>query len=217
MESIGTVKRLYNAYKRIYKETGRKEAPEVLLALQLLDHKDDFSDTTSHTVAEFYNEYQDSIDKYIKKVEDDFHFTKAEYVKIISETDGYNPNKFENKKIGSCYGAAISTLYWGITKHSTYSSEWMFIHGRTLSVLAEDPLMDKNFIFVKTYDSLKRFMKSENYFADAGTYLYEPTSVTITSVELDSLKKYGNLTITKGVAAPIEIKVEDQKVNKKTK
>ena len=94
-----TLTELYDAKRQKYVDTGKKEEPSKLLALLLLEKKEEFLPLEVEE-GKFYHYYQEIIDKNIDKVTADFQFSDDDYKKLITEKLGYfEENSFEEDKL----------------------------------------------------------------------------------------------------------------------
>ncbi len=109
-----TLTELYDAKRQKYVDTGKKEEPSKLLALLLLEKKEEFLPLEVEE-GKFYHYYQEIIDKNIAKVNADFQFSDDDYKKLITEKLGYfEENSFEEDKLWQVFGEGIGALHWGL-------------------------------------------------------------------------------------------------------
>lgn len=107
---------LYNKYLEKHKQTGEKPYPDKLLALLLLQEKENYHPEHLANGA-FYNKYKEQIDKKIEQVIKDFDLNKEDIITFI-EKKGilYREETYEHDKIWFvfCEGFAsvIGTQQW---------------------------------------------------------------------------------------------------------
>lgn len=82
-----TLIEFYNKELETYHDTGERNHPSNLLALLLLDKKDEFEPLKVNE-GEFYNVYKEEIDREIEKVTKDFNFSKEDFINYIEESLG---------------------------------------------------------------------------------------------------------------------------------
>ena len=99
---------LYKLKLYEYKETGLRERPEKLLAMLMLPEKDKYT-VINLSLGDFYQMHQKEIDEKIKKIENDFNFTKEDITKIIeNKAVCYN---YEKQKIWFAYCDGFRVVY----------------------------------------------------------------------------------------------------------
>ena len=99
------LKDLYEEKLRKYQDTGEMEDPNSMLALLLLDKKDEFFPIDAN-IKHFYQDYHEVIEEGVYKIEKDFHL-----------------DALEADKFWQIYGGAIETLFDGVTTMSLTSGE----------------------------------------------------------------------------------------------
>ena len=108
------LKDLYEEKLRRYQDTGEIEDPNSMLALLLLDKKDEFFPIDANII-HFYQDYHDVIEEDIYKIEKDFHL-----------------DALEDDKFWQIYGRAIEILFDGVTTMSLTSGEdiYQYYYGK---------------------------------------------------------------------------------------
>lgn len=112
---------LYKQYLTNFKENGIHPHPSELLALLLLPNKDKYLSLTGN-MDDFYNYYQEEIDKKIIQVMNDFDLEEEdimEYANIFEERDNFDYKK-------SVFANGIIVLQWGIMYHFDWSPEKIY-------------------------------------------------------------------------------------------
>lgn len=103
----------YDKFLKEHQETGLKTYPDKLLALLLLQEKDNY-DPEDLVNGEFYEKYKQPIDDKIKKVMNDFDLTKEDIITFIEKQGiAYQEKNYEYDKIWHVFyegfGAIIGT------------------------------------------------------------------------------------------------------------
>lgn len=103
----------YDKYLKEHQETGLKTYPDKLLALLLLQEKDNY-DPEHLTNGGFYKKYKQQIDAKIEKVINDFDLTKEDIISFIEEKGILSKEEnYESDKIWFVFcegfGVVIST------------------------------------------------------------------------------------------------------------
>lgn len=227
---INRLEDLYDFYKMYYKRTGRKEFPATLLAIKLCDKLDsiavyEFGDGSNGWInyrnsEDFYERNKEVIDKAIDEVDRDFHFTENDYAKfLILCGEGLDENTFEEDITYQCYGNGfdfiakmsgeeISNTIHLIKYFDIFKKNWEA--GIFSSNIFKEGM--KSFA-EKTYEELEKEVKTdEDFFVDSSTFLIpkEPIKITLTNIEIDTLKECGNLTVLRQKDVPIEITLTDK-------
>lgn len=105
---------IYDNYLKEFNETGIKPYPDKLLALLLLQEKDNYEPFIPST-GPFYNRYKKEIDARIAKVIEDFKITKEEIINYIEEKDIFHEEEtYEHNKIWYVFGAGFMMMQWSI-------------------------------------------------------------------------------------------------------
>ncbi len=208
---MDSIKNLYNLYKKHYTETGKREHPERLLALLLLSEKQKFSIMPNSTEGKFYESHRKIIDGAIQQVETDFEFTKKEYAKLITEQlGGFEESNYEEDKIWFCYSEGFGCVHWGIMYHKSEDETTIYRNYFSGESLLLTTLPKITNIRSLDYKEFKFFTKKQDYFEDAKDYINSPIKITLTNIELDTLKECGNLTVLRHGDTPIEITLADK-------
>lgn len=111
----------YKYYLNNFKNKGINPHPSELLALLLLPDKDKYLSLTGN-IDDFYNYYQDEIDKRIIQVMNDFDLEEEdiiEYANIFEERDNFDYKK-------NVFANGIIVLQWGIMYHLDWSPERIY-------------------------------------------------------------------------------------------
>lgn len=119
-----TLNELYKEKLKDYKETGKREQPDKLLAMLLLPERDYYEPLM---VAEgvFYQSYQKEIDEKIDKVIQDFDITTNEIVQMV-ESKGVLCENFEHNKIWFVFAKGFGAMHWGLMYHKEMSPEEIY-------------------------------------------------------------------------------------------
>lgn len=196
-KKIETVKDLYEAYKRYYEETGRKEHPAMLLALFLFSKEYNFDRMVGTIEGEFYEKHKKIIDEAIQQVENDFHFTMEDYARIIiKQFNTFDGSEYEQAKIWDCYSDGFGCVHWGLVYHNDENVEDIYSQyfvGRD-AILLEENVTHKN-IFGHTYEEFCENIRTYDYLSGTNDSVKPTIKITLTNIELDTLKKCGNLTV----------------------
>ena len=212
MNKIETVKDLYDAYKRYYEETGRKEHPAMLLALFLFSKGYNFDRMIGYVEGKFYKKHKEIIDEAIQQVENDFHFTIDEYAKIVLKSfNDFDESNYEQEKIWSCYAEGFGCVHWGLMYHNDENIEDIYsqyFDGRDAILLKTDVKHEK--IFGHTYEGFCENIRTYDYLSDTNDFVKPTIKITLTNVELDTLKECGNLIVLRQKDAPIEITLAEK-------
>lgn len=203
---MDSITNLYKLYKRYYEETGKKEHPSMLLALLLLPKKQDFVCGFPCEEGKFYKENKSIIDKAIQQVEEDFHFTKADYAKLITAQNGsFEENEYEENKIWFCYAEGFGCVHWWLMYHSSEHETTIYRECFQNQSLILKNLPRITNILSLNYEEFKFITTGQDYFRDAEEYLEQHIKITLTNVELNTLRDCGNLTVLRQGDTPIEI------------
>jgi hypothetical protein len=106
------LKELYDLKLMDYKLNGKKEKPDKLLAMLLLQEKDKY-EPLMISEGEFYQHYKDEIDKKIVQVEKDFDLDEKEIIKLIEEK-GFFCDDYVHDKIWFVFCEGFGAMYWGL-------------------------------------------------------------------------------------------------------
>ena len=121
---------IYNDYLENFYKTGIRPHPDRLLALLLLQDKDNYKPRRLNS-KEFYENNQIEITKKINKVITDFEYTKQDIMNYIDLTDIID---YEEAKIWYVFKEGFESLRWGIlyregsTPEEIYSSYLNYFH-----------------------------------------------------------------------------------------
>lgn len=215
-KKIETVKDLYEAYKRYYEETGRKEHPARLLALLLLEKIENFDRMMGVTEEVFYDKHKKIINEAIQQVEDDFHFTIDDYAKIIiKQFNTFDEAKYEEEKIWDCYSEGFGCVHWGWMYYNNKDAEYLYsqyFDGREETILLGKYVKLAN-IFGHTYEEFCENIRTRDYLSATDDSVRPTIKVTLTNIELDTLRECGNLTVL-NLREKIEITLADPKEEK---
>lgn len=115
---------LYNYKLMEYKLTGFREDPDKLLAMLLLEQKDNYE---ALEVCEgiFYNAYKKEIDKNINKVINDFEISRNDIISYI-ESKGVLCDDYEHDKIWLVFSKGFGTMHWGIMYRKNNNPEEIY-------------------------------------------------------------------------------------------
>lgn len=119
-----TLMELYEEKLEDYKQEGRREQPDKLLAMLLLPERNRYEPLM---VAEgiFYQRYQKEIDKKIAKVIQDFRITKNEITQLVEEK-GVLCEDFEHDKIWFVFAKGFGAMHWGLMYHRDWTPEQIY-------------------------------------------------------------------------------------------
>lgn len=197
MNKIETVQDLYDVYKRYYEETGRKEHPAMLLALFLFSKEYSFDRMERAIEGKFYEKHKGIIDEAIQQVENDFHFTIDDYAKIIIKRfNTFDKSKYERAKIWDCYAEGFGCVHWGLMYHNGEKVEDIYsryFDGRD-AILLEKHINHAN-IFGHTYEEFCENIRTYDYLSVTNDSVKPTIKITLTNMELDTLKKCGHYTV----------------------
>lgn len=113
----------YDEYLEKHQETGLKPYPDKLLALLLLQEKENY-EPLMVCEGEFYEHYQEEIDNKINKVIADFGITKEDIIHFIEQKGiYYREEKFEHDKLWFVFNEGFGAMHWTIMYHKEYSPE----------------------------------------------------------------------------------------------
>lgn len=110
----------YKYYLNNFKNKGINPHPSELLALLLLPDKDKYLSLTGN-IDDFYNYYQDEIDKKIIQVMNDFDLEEEdimEYANVLDDKDNFDYKM-------TVFANGFGVLQWGIMYHPDWSPERM--------------------------------------------------------------------------------------------
>lgn len=216
-KKISNLQDIYDFYKLYYEKTGRKEFPTILLTLKLLPQISAFKEIDCDF--SFYNINKVLIDQAIEEIEKDFHFTETDYAKyLIVYGDGLIEKNFEDDVIWKCYGRGIQFIKQEIGFKEYYTKEELFNKFCQEECVFSN-LFDATHSFAGlsdfqglTFDYLKSNVASgEDFFKDFSRFFNQDTiKITLTNIELDTLKECGNLTVPNR-REKIEITLADPK------
>lgn len=111
----------YKYYLNNFKNKGINPHPSELLALLLLPDKDKYLSLTGN-VDDFYNYYQEEINKKIIQVMNDFDLEEEdimEYANVFDDKDNFDYKM-------TVFANGFIVLQWGIMYHSTWSPERIY-------------------------------------------------------------------------------------------
>lgn len=118
-----SLKEIYNEYLIKYKNTGIKPYPDKLLALLLLQEKDNFEPLMT-SEGNFYNVYKKEINEKIEQVISDFNLTKEDIIRFIEEKGLlYQEENYEHDKIWLVFASGFGVMHWSIMYHPSYTPE----------------------------------------------------------------------------------------------
>lgn len=121
-----TLIEFYNEELENYHDTGERNHPSNLLALLLLDKKDEFEPLKVNE-GEFYNAYKEEIDREIDKVTKDFNFSKEDFINYIEGNLGfYDEKDYEEDKLWQVFGEGFGVLHWGLMYRPDCSGEEIY-------------------------------------------------------------------------------------------
>ncbi len=121
-----TLRQLYELKFMEYQLTGKKEAPDQLLAMLLLAEKNNFGPLKDST-GEFYKKYKKEIDKQITRVENDFDFTPLEIGKMIEDKGIYSED-YAYDKLWFVFSEGFGAVQWGQLYHASATPEEIYSH-----------------------------------------------------------------------------------------
>ena len=121
-----TLIELYNKELEDYYDTGERNHPSNLLALLLLNKKDEFEPLKVNE-GEFYDTYKEEIDRGIEKVTKDFNFAKEDFINYIEESLGsYVEEDYEDDKLWQVFSEGFGALHWGLMYRTDCSGEEIY-------------------------------------------------------------------------------------------
>lgn len=107
---------LYNKYLEEFNKTGEREHPSRLLALLLLNEKENYEPLLIDEGG-FYKKYKTQIDNKIEKIVRDFKITKNDIIKYIQQTVISLEQDFEKDKIWFVFAEGFGCMHWGNMYH----------------------------------------------------------------------------------------------------
>ena len=114
---------IYDEYLEKHNQTGVKPYPDKLLALLLLQEKENY-DPENLANGEFYKKYKYQIDEKINQVITDFHLTKEDITNFIEEKGiVLDENRYEHYKIWFIFCEGFVSVIWAERYHKSYSKE----------------------------------------------------------------------------------------------
>lgn len=114
---------IYDEYLEKHNQTGVKPYPDKLLALLLLQDKENY-EPENLVNGEFYRKYKQQIDEKINQVITDFHLTKEDIISFIEEKGIYpSENRYEHNKIWFVFASGFVSVIWTQRWHPSYSKE----------------------------------------------------------------------------------------------
>lgn len=121
-----TLQEIYNEYLEKHQKNGIKPYPDKLLALLLLQEKDNYK--PEQLVNEmFYKKYQHQIDEKINKVINDFHLTKEDIINFIEQKGIlYREETYEHDKIWFVFSEGFSVVIGAMRWNPTQSPEQVY-------------------------------------------------------------------------------------------
>ena len=121
-----TLIEFYNEELENYHDTGERNHPSNLLALLLLNKKDEFEPLKVNE-GEFYDTYKEEIDRGIEKVTKDFNFSKEDFINYIEESLGsYVEEDYEDDKLWQVFSEGFGALHWGLMYRTDCSGEEIY-------------------------------------------------------------------------------------------
>ena len=121
-----TLIEFYNEELENYHDTGERNHPSNLLALLLLDKKDEF-ESLKVEEGEFYDAYKEEIDREIDKVTKDFNLSKEDFINYIEGNLGfYNEKDYEEDKLWQVFSEGFGALHWGVMYRTDCSGEEIY-------------------------------------------------------------------------------------------
>ena len=121
-----TLMELYNEELENYQKIGERNHPSKLLALLLLDKKDEFEPLIVEE-GEFYIAYKREIDWKIEKFTKDFNLSKEDFINYIEGSLGFYVEKdYEEDKLWQVFSEGFGALHWGLMYRSDCSGEEIY-------------------------------------------------------------------------------------------
>lgn len=115
---------LYHACLNHYIVTGEREHPSHLLAMLLLQEKENYK-PLKISEGKFYEVYKKQIDKKIEQVIKDFQMTKEDIIEYI-EADGVSSNDYEHDKIWFVFCEGFGVMHGEMMYRPNQTAEEMY-------------------------------------------------------------------------------------------
>ncbi len=119
-----TLNELYKKRLLEYKETGKREKPDRLLAMLITPEKDNY-EPLMVCEGEFYKAYKSEIDAKIAQVMEDFELTDEDIKEYIEEK-GVSSDNFEHDKIWFVFCEGFGAMHWALMYHPDKTPEEIY-------------------------------------------------------------------------------------------
>ena len=114
---------IYNEYLEKYQKTASRPYPDKLLALLLLQEKDNY-EPEHLSNGSFYKKYKKEIDEKINKVIIDFNITKEDIINYIEQRGiCYSEEEYEYLKTWFVFASGFTTVIGTQRWHPSYTPE----------------------------------------------------------------------------------------------